>query len=559
MVTLSIETGSGAYASGAEVLTSSVFGARYTTYQHVESFVENIDAIDLGHIVWPGGTLAETREDWYGFGFDGLYNPATLKPDLAQMMDIARDEGTSLSVILPTARYRDDPSALQSDLQGFLGDLLGGNFGPLPSDMTLEIGSEYYAHFPGDAAAADYASLADLMVTEIALALADPSVNTIGADLNIAVQSGRTFEEDEEIRDGLSDFALSETDQIIQHRFAYLPQGIEDRIDLVEDILAAWEDDAEGVDATAPDLNVSAWNVVTTTRDGVLQDYLDENPDLTEDDVDLSGRTTTDFERFWQEELEDPAYGAEHPGMILEMFHSYAEIGMVEGGVYGVDVQHPGHHSFRGTDGEDYVFFGGEMLSMIYESVEGTRALEADGPYDKNDDVTSYGFENDDKLVLFLAAGKDDPGTVTLDIDGLGSTYSHVWAETLSAEINPDWMSIFGIPDNPDVDESEEAEVYAMGDRDAFDPDDTSRGLQFEMDAHDVVRLAFAKTEDGADDIEDWALGLGIPLVDMPPDEEPDPDDEEAQDDAFDEEGGDDGGAGSGIASALLLPLLLLL
>ncbi len=544
----------GVFAPRAEILTSDVFGARYTTYQHVDSFEANIDAIGLGHIVWPGGTLAETRADWFGFGFDGLYNPATLKPDLEQMMSIARDEGTSLSVILPTVRYNGDEATLQTDLQGFLGDLLGGTYGQIPDGMTLEIGSEYYAHFPPATAAADYASLADLMVTEIALALADPGINTIGAEIDIAVQSGHSFAEDQTIRDGLSDFALSETDQIIQHRFAFLPQGIQGRIDLVEDILDAWEADAAAIGEDAPDLNVSAWNVVTTTRDGVLDEYLAANPGLTADDVDLAGRTTTDFERFWQDELESPAYGAEHPGMILEMFHSYAEIGMVEGGVYGVDVQHPGHHSFRGTDGEDYVFVGGEMLAMIYESVEGTQALAADGAFDRHAAMTSYGFESDDKLVLFLAASEDAPGQVTVDVDGLGSTYSDVWAESLTAEINPDWMTLFGIPDNPDVDESEEAEVYASGLREAVTPGQTSAGLTVSMEAHEVLRFAFSKTAAGAADIGSWAIGDPLEIM-LPPEEEGDPAAEEEAATSDD----DGGGLGSGLASALLLPLLLLL
>ena len=107
----------------------------------------------------------------------------------------------------------------------------------------LEIGSEYYAHFNGPTAAGDYAALADVAVTEIAMALNNTSVNTIGADVSIGVQMGRTAGEDDEIRDGLSDFALSNIDLVIHHRFAFLPDGIDARVEDVADWLAAWQDD----------------------------------------------------------------------------------------------------------------------------------------------------------------------------------------------------------------------------------------------------------------------------------------------------------------------------
>ena len=60
------------------------------------------------------------------------------------------------------------------------------------------------------------------------------------------------------------------------------------------------------------------------------------------DDVDLDGRTTTEFENFWQDALDDVAYGQEHAAYILESFASYAEAGADAASVYGVDLIHPG-------------------------------------------------------------------------------------------------------------------------------------------------------------------------------------------------------------------------
>ena len=115
-------------------------------------------------------------------------------------------------------------------------------------------------------------------------------------------------------------------------------------------------------------------------------------------------------------------------------------------------------------------------------------------------------FENADKLVVFLAAGDEAPGHVCLDLDGLGSTYTQVWAERLTGETPEDWMTIFGVADNAAVDESAEGETFALGVREAFDPDLSNGAVGVDLEsAHEVIRLSFAKTADGAAEIADWA------------------------------------------------------
>ena len=423
----------------------------------------------------------------------------------------------------------------------------------------LEIGSEYYAHFNGPTAAGDYAALADVAVTEIAMALNNTSVNTIGADVSIGVQMGRTAGEDDEIRDGLSDFALSNIDLVIHHRFAFLPDGIDARVEDVADWLAAWQDDvSDAGGGEEVDLSVSAWNVATQTRQDVLADFLAENPDLTADDVDLDGRTTDAFERFWQDAMDDAAYGREHPGFMVEAFHSYAEVGMASGGVYGVDSIHPGRLSLRAEDGQDYIFSGSEMLEMIYESVSGTRALEGEA-FDKNADVHPYAFESDDKLIVFMVAGDNNPGEVTLDLEGLRTTYQSVWADKLTAEVLPDWMDRFGIPDNPNVDETNEAWTYAVADQSGANVSETEHGLTMNFsEAHEVIRLSFAKTDAGAREIQEFSDGRELAL-DLPPAVDNGGPDEDAPNDEGDsgDEDGDGAGGGVGAGLAGILPLLL--
>lgn len=557
MLTLSLPTGASAEADGAVTLDDAAFGARFISYRNEDRFLEQIEELEAGHIIWPGGTLAETRADRYGFEHDGLYNPDTGKPDLTEMMAIANAEDAALTVIVPTLRYEGRAEDLANDLQNFMASLLSGAYGPLPKELTLEIGSEYYAHFDGPDAASDYAELADVAVTEIAMALNDTSVNMVGADVSIGVQMGRTAEDDNDIRDGLSDFALSNTDLAIHHRFAFLPDGIDARVADVADWLAAWKDDVSDAGGEEVNLSVSAWNVATQTRQDVLADFLAENPGLTADDVDLDGRTTDAFERYWQDAMDDAAYGREHPGMIIETFHSYAEIGMASGGVYGVDSIHPGRLSLRGEDGQDHIFAGSEMLEMIYESVDGTRALESEA-FDKNADVHPYAFENEDKLIVFMVAGDDNPGEVALDISGLGTTYQSVWADKLTAEVMPDWMDRFDVPDNPNVDETNEAWTYAVGATSGAGVIETEQGVTVDFsEAHQVIRLSFAKTDVGAREIREFSEGTELAL-DLPPViDNPDPgNDVPDMDEEFDDgDGGGGGGAGAGIAG--ILPLLL--
>ncbi len=518
MLDYSLVTGSSAYANPDESLSDLVMGARYSSYRNLDRFLEQTNDANIGLIVWPGGTLAETRDDRFGFEYEGLQSEAFNKPNLSEIMQTAIDQEAALSVILPTVRYVGDHETLVAELNGFLTELLSGDYGALPEKMIFEVGSEYYAHFSGDgtnSAAAEYGEIADIMIAQIAAALADPNINLVGADIDIAVQAGKTLIDDEAIRAELALENLQHADMIIHHRFAYRAEGVDRRIDELETILAAWEEDAG---AEAPDLFVSAWNTITLPRNEVLNMFLDENPEMDAEDVDLEGRTTTTFEDYWQSILGEAAYGQEHAVYMLESFASYAEVGMDLSAVYGFDLIHSGRLSFKGADNQHYDFAGGEMMKMIYESVGGTHVLSTDQDYSREDPVTVYAFENDDKLVVFLAAGKDAPGEVDLQMEGLGETYLEVWGDQLTTEQLEDWHAVFGIPDNEEVDESNEAEGYKLGVREAADISQSDDGIMVTLDEDfGVVRLAFAKTEAGAEEIASWSEGneldLEVPTV----------------------------------------------
>lgn len=566
MLHFDLDTGEAAVAPNATEIDRLSLGARYVSYRNDVRFEEQIEDLDPGLIVWPGGDLAERRTDRFGFEYDDLYNETIDRPGLSEMMELANSQDAALSVVLPTVRYLGREGDLADDVRAFMGKLLAGDFGTLPSELILEVGSEYYAYFEdgSESAEAQYASLADIMVSEIALALNDSIVNPSGFDVTIAVQAGREMAQDADIRDGLSDFAIQNTEMVIHHRFPVQAQGFDNRIDEQTEINEAWEQDVQDAGGEEPEMLISAWNVAQLTRDSALSMFLEENDHVSEADVDLDARTHVEFETYWQSLLQEYDYGARHPGLILEGFSTYMEAGMDAGAVFGVDVIHPGRLSWRDEQGDDHMFVGGEMLQMIYESVEGTRALASEEDYDRSAPATTYAFEGDDKLIVFIAAGSDRETEVGIEIDGMGSNYVSVFADRLTIGANDHWMTDFGIADNPDVDESPEAGTYAPGIRSDAAVSVYDNAVVAQLGAHEVIRLAFAKTDDAAHALSAISEGeevllrvADLPLLDLPPSEGMDdlghPAIADESDVSF------EGDASGGMLGGLILPLLLLL
>lgn len=584
MSTLFLSVGTAAEIPDAPVWGPSMFGYRYTGFRPFHRFEAQLADNSIGTMVWPGGYLAEARPESYGLDIPGLFAAESGRPGLAEIMAHAQSIGTGLSIILPTARYMGQDDLLRADIRAFMGDLLGGTYGPPPAQMTLEIGSEFFASFVGDPdAASHYGHIAEIYVSELTAALGDDALNLIDFDPAIAVQAGRTLDEDMLIRDELSDGSLLEVDQIIHHRFAFNATGVDGSADDFHPVIEAWRSDAMALGGDGPDLFLSAYGVGSYTRAEALRDFLAADQaaggSLTEDQIDLAGRSTTEFETFWQDQLSLRDYGPEQPRLMLEMLSEYGAEGLSAAAAFGTDMIHPGRLSLTDVNGVPQDFIGQGMLDMLAESVTGTRALGFGLDNDSGDAVWAYGFENADKLIIFLSAGARPPESLTLDFAGLGTTYSHLAADRLTATIPEDWMERFGLPDNPDVDETPEAESFAIGQRRAADVDQGADGLTLQFGtAHEVIRLAFAKTDAGMQDIAGFSDGPVLALAapdDAAPDDADGPDDlpmlpPEEDDDPSDVDpamaapaawsGGDGGDGGDAISALLLaLPLLFLL
>lgn len=511
---VSINTGADAVVEGVEKITASDLGVRYSGFRSIDRFIEQIKDLHVGLISWPGGTLAEESTSSYGLEFHDLTSADSKMPSLSEMMQIANDQGAELSVVLPTVRYSGHIDEMRVDIQNFMQDLLSGEYGHLPERLIFHVGSEHYAHFQGlspDGAAAEYGRVAAAMVEELTHALNDPTVNLIGADIDLSVQAGRTMAEDETIRDSFSDESLANVDLVMHHRYAAQAEGIDFNLKPFSPILDAWQQDVTEVGGEPPQIHLSEWNVASVTRSEGLTSYIrdmaKEGMTVHRSDIDLAGRTSTEFENFWQELLSTRDYGVAVPKLYLELFSEYQAEGLGAASIHAADLMHAGRMTYTDVDGNPVQFVGAEMISMIYESVEGTQVLEVSEENTRSSDLWTYAYEGDDRVVVFLASDDDTVvGDVTVQIEGLDSGYAAVWTESLTSEVPADWMERFGVPDNPNVDESNEGQTYALGVR--GDVETTIEGDQVTVtftQPGQVVRILVAHSQEEAALISEWA------------------------------------------------------
>ena len=511
---MQINTGKDALVQGVEAVDAADLGIRYSSFRGLGRLDDQIEGIRVGMISWPGGYLAEASPERFGLNFDGLYNPAFKQPGLEEMLEFANDHDAGLSIVLPTLRYAGKPEEMRADVQRFMTDLLGGHYGPLPEQVILHIGSEYYHHFDavfGDEGAAEYGEVASGMVAEINKALANPRLNPSGREIEVSVQAGRDLAEDEAIRDAFDDRTLASVDLVMHHRYPGTAEGVDFTLKQFQPTFDAWKDDVTEAGGERPELHLSEWNVASVTRAEALTKYIrDMRADgirINRADVDLEGRSDADFEQYWQDLLATRDYGMAQPRLYLELFSEYQAEGMGAASLHAWDMVHAGRVTYVDDAGEPVQFVGAEMIDMLYESVEGLTVMNIATQNPKNADLWTYGYENDDRTVLFLSADDDARVRgVQLDIEGLEQGYAGVWVERLTAEVPADWQDRFDVPVSPGVDQSVEANTYALGHREAADFT-VKNGVLTVSSTHpgEVLRVVIAHSPAEAAAIEDWA------------------------------------------------------
>lgn len=511
---INVNTGSDAWVDGAQAVDAADLGVRFSSFRSLDRFDQQLDGIKFGMVSWPGGYLAEANIDRFGLNFDGLYNPSFGQPGLSEMIDFANAHDAGISIVLPTVRYDGNEALMRAEVRGFMTDLLSGTYGALPEKVILHIGSEYYDHFAklfGADAASHYGDVASNMVNEINACLSDPALNPNGVEIDVSVQAGRSLVEDEDIREAFSAEDLASVDLVMHHRYPGFAEGIDYTLNQFSPIFEAWKADVVEAGGDAPELHLSEWNVASVTRDEGLTKYIrDMKADgitINRSDVDLDGRTDTDFETYWQNLLATRDYGIEQPRLYLELFSEYQAEGMGAASLHAWDMVHAGRATFTDADGNPVQFVGGTMIEMLYESVEGLTVMDISTENSRNSDLWTYGFENDDRLVMFLSANEDATvGEVTLDIEGLGDGYQAIWVEGLTAHVPEDWMARFGVIDNPDVDETPEGNTYALGMREDLPFALKDGTLTFSIDEPgETVRVIVARTPEEALKVAEWA------------------------------------------------------
>lgn len=469
-----------ARVEGAEVISCDHFGAVETGFTRATAFFPAFEEVGFSHLRWPGGYLSEALENVYGLDVPGIFDgtqlyapdPYRVRPDLADTLSYCVENNISFAMLIPTVRYANDVELGVKDLRDFLVDLLAGEYGDIPSEMTLEIGNEYYAHdvFANDPA--KYGQVANAFISVVHDVLQDASVNPRGLDLGIAIQLGRSQGDDEEIRSQISQENLVEIDAVVAHtlplNFSAIGKPEDDpsahpedfgdtRIENIGDYLDNWQSSASAVLGSSFDIDlyISEMNIGAGVTDP--------------DEVNL--------------QYQD--YGLRAASGYLELFAENLAIGMDSGAFWGVSAG-----QLNAIVSKDAVGTldkpAGELLRLMAENLIGMEIVDGFQSNSREDLIMTYAFEKDDSYVLFVVANDIDPAGQSVSID-ISTQFldDPVEAVRLSAVIDEDYGS------NAD---DLSAMLYERPVVDTFEVavQEDSVSLQMTQD-YEVVMLRFAK------------------------------------------------------------------
>ncbi len=501
----------------SKVITEDHFGTRYTAFKNIDRFLDQTSEFDGGLIVWPGGSLAERSSEKYGLEYDGMWNSEDFpdRPDLYEMLQISADLGKTLSIVLPTSRYSEDPGEMVDGLWDLFESILL-DFGSenLPRKVIFEVGNEYYANFLGSneiVKAENYGKIANIIgetVSDI-----DHSFGGLSNSLQFSFQAGRTSEANEAIIEQLSSTSLAQVDMISHHRFSPRLDAVTKSIPDLENSLIQWQQ-AVGDDDLA--VFLSAYNISSLARPESYLDYLKSIGQVGENQQhEIAFRSNTDFEKFYQNQLDARSVGIQHAEVILKLFSEYSALGLEAASVYGWDLIHGGRSSFNDADGESHVFAAGVIQDMMAESLIGTSQRDVefgfeDDPYHDlvnsyNSSTSIYQYENDDKAVIFLTSTNVvDDEVLAINIDDFPSSANKIWVEKMSLESHEGWMEDFGIIDNLDVEESAEEKSYASVIRETITPEFSDGYIILPIPNDQIIRISVAKSNVGSDEIASW-------------------------------------------------------
>lgn len=502
----------------SESISASVFGDEFNGHgATLHGYSTRYEVIGSHHLRWPGSVSVEdgvalngaARQEVFDITSENIYNwdrSTGQREGLAEVLAVAFERDQSFAMTLPTSRYAarllaelgsstlvdavENGSAvaqasilssrtitgLRQDIRVFVDRLLSGQFGEVPDNFTIEVGTEYYATDVWGALVGDdspigiaYADLVGSILednggpltgSEMASAFGvifaimtdeinDSQVaanaegrNTVGIDIQISVQAGamqRSYLADgaegsaannHVFIDAFREFgSFQHVDSVIWHRYA--------------------ADFASGNRMTFGGQTEDGDHEILSVS-GLADEW---NEGRIGADVDLLVGWLAPGNQ------SDPGqYGARSLNSILQMFTSLVYQGVDISTIYGIDgFGEDGTLGALGSGVNTYI--GGKLFALMSEVLPGTQAINpgelqsnvpfvtvrpgavVDTPINTNA-INSFTFANDNQVVLFLSsgdfasAGDNTSGfTTQLRIEG---QFSYAWSTHL---FDPGWVT----------------------------------------------------------------------------------------------------------------------
>jgi Ca2+-binding RTX toxin-like protein len=456
-----------------EPFSGNTAGGRQSDYDLKDLTLEDYVAGGVKDVTVPVFDLADPNYvNWYYHQHDiepGSYGPEHERPGLSEIVEAAEGMGAeSLAIVIPTARYAarmfeaseagtlkstdeisDVVQQIAEDMSFFLNNVTtemeeqGASF-----DLTLEIGSEYYAtrlwnyllkqeqefDIPVEEVQANLLETFGLVFAAQTAVISDFEEAT-GVEINTAIQLGRT-------QGGTNGFhGSAEDNQIFLQAFESLSSYWDKAAEVVPDYAdtaigyQALSDLVSGVDAAIWHRYTSEWET--------LDDHLTEDQSTATDGASHRA-SVEEMIGYW----EDAGAGGEdgevdliagwgapvvpqsdntdvriYPAMMLEMFSNLTEAGVDMASIYAWNSNKIGALSHAGQK-----LIGGQIFEMMADALPGTylnsvsadntklfqdssdSAADADGdgwidPAAPPGTVNEYHFSNSYKVVSYFAAG----------------------------------------------------------------------------------------------------------------------------------------------------------
>lgn len=316
---------------------------------------------------------------------------------LSDFLQFAADHGMQPAIVIPTKVWVSNINAGKAVLAQFVQDLTNGVYGPVDG-LILEIGNEYYSNsreLP-PITPEEYASVASAFAPVIEAASA--------IDVSISVQGGRTDSDNRVILSYFDTAAERDPlDSITLHNYPWRFDSIETRGERLKDLADTWKND--GLDL---DFFLSEWNIGS------------------------SGDKSRDA---------DHDYGMPQLAALLEMVANSTENGIDAAAIWAV--QQSNKTSLAADEGYGRIWAAGHLFRMMAETIPGKKLVAETGS-SSSSGLEVYAFESAEEVVLFVtvrdALDEDagDTAQVSIDISGLGSSFSSAWGEQISTWVEED-------------------------------------------------------------------------------------------------------------------------